>query len=789
MRPRDWGQGGIVPRLSCVVCALVIGGAWALAAHGQPPPPGTQIADVIPQGLHLAPTPKVMSLIHTRPGADYSDETVREDVRRLYETHSFSDIRVETHILPDNRVVVYFWFRELPSVIREIVFKGANHMSKDDLEQATGLKKGAPLNPIANQVACQSIVRKYQEKGRMWASVDLVEGDKPGDSRVVFNITEGPVARVSKIEFIGNTFEPDAVLRTHVDSTQQFLTLPIGGKFNEEMSNHDVKNLEEYYHKYGFFDVVIRREFRWDPDQRHVRLIFHIHEGQRYKVSNLDVVHNQVMNRKELLDMATMHPGEVYNKLKSDVTKARFQAAYGYRGYNPTIIERVAYREQQPGQVDVFYDFEEKPTPNRVGQIYIIGNNVTRDNVIRRQLELYPGQILEYPNLKQAEVNLARLNIFEMNQELGIRPTVTVLDPEGDSIYKDVLVSVQEARTGSLLFGIGVNSDAGLTGSIVLNERNFDILRPPTSFDDLLSGRAFRGAGQEFRVEAVPGTQVQRYVVTFREPYLFDSPYSLTTSGYFYDRIYNEDVEQRLGTRITIGRQLNRYWSVSGGLRIENVGIHNVAFFAPEAYQSVEGNNFLVGFRGDVTYDTRDSYLRPTEGMKINAGFEQVLGDFTFPIFTIEGNQYFTTWQRADGSGRHVLAARSMLGIAGSHAPVFERFYAGGFSSMRGFEFRGVGPDINGFKVGGDFIWLNSLEYQIPIRANDQLYFVGFLDTGTVEPTIDINNYRVAVGLGMRITIPMMGPVPIALDFGVPIVKAEQDRKQLFSFWVGFFGH
>src|SRR5438132_13896565 len=97
-----------------------------------------------------------------------------------------------------------------------------------------------------------------------------------------------------------------------------------------------------------------------------------------------------------------------------------------------------------------------------------------------------------------------------MNQELGIRPTVTVIDPESDSIYKDILVSVQEARTGSLLFGVGVNSDAGLTGSIVLNERNVDIFRPPTSGDDLFSGRAWRGAGQDLRIEAGTGPQVQR---------------------------------------------------------------------------------------------------------------------------------------------------------------------------------------------------------------------------------------------------------------------------------------
>ena len=130
-------------------------------------------------------------------------------------------------------------------------------------------------------------------------------------------------------------------------------------------------------------------------------------------------------------------------------------------------------------------------------------------------------------------------------------------DPNNpDSEYKNIFVNLEEDNTGSLLFGVGVNSDAGLTGSIVLNERNFDITRVPTSFDDLLSGNAFRGAGQEFRLEAVPGTQLQRYTATFREPFLFDSPYSLGVSGYYYDRHYNEDTESRLGARFTLGRKL-----------------------------------------------------------------------------------------------------------------------------------------------------------------------------------------------------------------------------------------
>ncbi len=338
-----------------------------------------------------------------------------------------------------------------------------------------------------------------------------------------------------------------------------------------------------------------------------------------------------------------------------------------------------------------------------------------------------------------------------------------------------------------MLFGVGVNSDAGLTGSIVLNEKNFDIFRLPTSWEDLFSGSAFRGGGQELRIEAVPGTTLQRYTVSLREPFLFDSLFSLNVSGYYYERQYNEDQESRLGGRITLGRKLNQYWNFTVGMRVENIAINNVPINAPEDYQSVEGNNFLVGARVGLTRDDRDSYLRPTEGSLLDISFEECFGTYTFPLVNIDYSRYFTTFQRADGSGRQVLAAHSQISWAGSNTPVYERYYGGGFRSMRGFEFRGVGPDINGFKVGGDFQWLNSLEYQIPLRANDQIYFVGFVDSGTVESSISIHDYRVAAGVGVRFTVPMLGPVPIALDFGFPIVKAPQDNKQMFSFWLGFF--
>src|SRR5207302_2017966 len=213
---------------------------------------------------------------------------------------------------------------------------------------------------------------------------------------------------------------------------------------------------------------------------------------------------------------------------------------------------------------------------------------------------------------RQGERNLARSNLFDMED----RPTITPIEPldSFDSEYKDILVRVKETMTGSLMFGASVNSDAGLVGSIVLNERNFDILRPPTSIDDILEGKAFRGGGQELRIEAVPGTQVQRYSISFREPFLFDLPYSLTTQAYYFDRSYTEDLESRYGLNVSVGHQLNRNWSVSAGLRLENVNISNVPFFAPKEYTSVVGDNLVVAPRVTVARDDRDSYLRPTDG-------------------------------------------------------------------------------------------------------------------------------------------------------------------------------
>jgi outer membrane protein insertion porin family len=442
--------------------------------------------------------------------------------------------------------------------------------------------------------------------------------------------------------------------------------------------------------------------------------------------------------------------------------------------------------------------------PVTVGKVIIDGNTVTKDEVIRRAIGIYPGQVLRFPELRLAEKALARLGIFEVNPETGERPTVRS-EPTDDPNVQDIRVIVKETRTRSFHIGASYNTDNSLVGTITLNERNFDIARWPTSWSELIEGKAFRGANQDFRVEAVPGTTLSRYSISWRDPMVFDLPYALMVSGYYRDQQFNEDLERRIGTRVAVAKQFLPGLSANVGIRIEEInigGVPNVTYDAlgnpiavttatglpigaPPQYTSVLGDNFLVAPRVGLTWDKRDSFLKPTEGGIVDISYEEAYSHHWFPIVNLTASQYFTVWQRKDGSGKQVLAMRTQIGWEGDNAPVYEAFFAGGMRSIRGFQFRGVGPNVNGYMVGGSFLFLNSIEYQVPILASDILHFVTFVDSGTVESQVGILNYRVSVGFGLRISIAPLSPVPIGVDFGFPIIKAATDQTQVFNIAIG----
>ncbi len=553
------------------------------------------VADVLVQGNRLVPTAQIMAQIKTRVGVVYDADKVQEDCRTLSATRQFANVNVDVKPTPDGKITVIFTVQDQANLVQHIIYNGAKHLGRtdEDINSLTGLRVGMPLDPVTNKLACKAIIGKLTEDGRPFASCQLVKGDKVGDTDVIFNIGEGPVVKISSVSCTGNTFVASSVLLTHVQSSHAILGI-LGGKLNAAMVEGDIGKLEEYYKSFGYLDVHVSRELHWNDDGLTAALIFHVQEGQRYQVKDKPHVSGARSFPPEQLEQLTgVKAGQFYSQADVDKDVARIKDYFGATGREARVQMAPIIDQSTPGVVQVQYEVVERP-PARVGQVFIVGNTRTQDHVILNQVPEFPGQLLTYPDLRVAKRNLERLGIFKP----GSVEVTAQDDPNNpDSEYKNIFINLEEDNTGSLLFGVGVNSDAGLTGSVVLNEKNFDITRLPTSYDDLLSGSAFRGAGQEFRLEAVPGTELQRYTASFREPFLFDSPYSLGVSGYYYDRQYNEDTESRLGARVTLGRKLGPNWTVSGAVRVENIGINSLPAFDPVDYTSVEGNNFLAGFR------------------------------------------------------------------------------------------------------------------------------------------------------------------------------------------------
>ena len=745
------------------------------------------VAEIRIVGNRIYPTDRILSKLSLAPGRPYTQSQLMDNVRTLYRTHWFYHVDPKEQDVQGGTVVT-FEVLEQP-IVQQVRFLGNTVYDEADLLEMTGLRPGKSMDPALNTMMARLVQDKYREGGYPFATVELAEGGKAGDLRVVMRIDEGPKTKVLGVAFEGNEFVGDRRLGTQIQ-TGAALLRTIGGAYDAETIDQDVAALTNYYRTYGFLDVRVEKSLDWKPDRSGVYVTFRIAEGQRFTVRSVRYEGSEAVARDRFESDLKLAQHEPFNQddLKHDVQK--IQDAYGGAGYIFTQVQPDVRYAEQPGVVDVVYQVG-ADTPRRVGDVRVVGNEITKGNVIREFLNregVAPGEVADTTSIRRAQARLVESRLFNVDPSQGAFPTVR-FDPNGDpnSEFQDVLVDVQEGQTGSLLLGLGVNSNSGLGGSLVLNERNFDLFRVPTSFEDLLSGRAFRGAGQELRLEAVPGTQVHRYSATLSDPTLLGTAYRGSANGYYFRRRYQPYDEERLGGRFTVGRRFTRTLSGAVTARVENIEISDIDPLAPPDLVDVLGDNFLTSLRVAAIYDARDSNLNPTEGHRVEAGYEQAFGDFDYPRFTVEGSKFWTVFQRNDGSGKHILRTRAEFGYSGSDTPIFERFYAGGFNSIRGFQFRGVGPVQNNIEVGGDFQLITSAEYYLPLDAQDNLGMVFFVDGGTVESDFEVNDYRVAAGFGFRVKVPQMGPVPLAFDFGFPVNDIDTDDRQVFGFYLGLF--
>lgn len=715
----------------------------------------------------------ILSKIKTRVGQEYIQSIMSDDLKRLYNTGYFSDVRVDRKDL-DEGLKVIIYVDEKP-IIEEVTFSKTRYINSKSLKKKINTKIGKFLDNKELKDDIDTIKELYAKKGLTQAEIDVETfiDEVTNKASLHFVIREGFKIVIKKINVYGNdTFKDKKIIKVIKTRKDGLFN---SGYLKEDILDEDLERITSFYEQQGFIDAdanyTIERMAKGN-----VAVNIEIDEGQRYYVGAILIEGNNVLSEKEVRkQFENISEGGVFSRDKLSVDISNVRTLYFDRGYIFANVAESTSLDPESGKVDVKINIIEGGVAY-IERIKIEGNTRTRDIVIRRELRMYPGDRFDGGKLRRSKERLANLGYFE-DVSFDIEDTDT-------SDRKNLVVQVKEAKTGSFSFGGGFSTVDQLVGFIEVEQRNFDFTNWPT----------FTGAGQHLKLRAETGSTRNNLLLSFTEPWLFDHPISAGFDVFRSEKDREEDIgraydEQRIGGVLRLGKQFNEF--VSGGVnyKLEEVTIENFADNVSAALLAEGGENTVSQLGFNLNRDTRDSIFSPTKGYVVGAGFDVAGGflgaDKDFYRTTVNGS-YFIPF-----NFNSVLELRVRSGFVDAYddtptVPIFERFFAGGANSIRGYEERGVGPlDANTEDpVGGESMLVANIEYTIPVI--DFIKLAVFFDTGSVWEKVEDfgqGDFKSGTGVGLRVKTPIG---PINLDYGYPLndEPGKEDRSGKFYFSV-----
>jgi len=845
--PRRHGAQGLI-------AAIVMIALLALSAHAQDDAPGALDAGVyenrpierlVVRGASIEGAPRTrlsdeartqaLNIITSTEGSIFSAERVRDDVRRLNRLGLFQRVEIYAGLTDSGAVELVFDLLERKLVI-DVQVTGNTKINDNDIRAVIDVVPGTPVDRFQIDRSARRVEDLYRSKGYFFVRVNIDEDELEDTGLVIFQVLEGERLKVSAIRFRGNEAFEARKLRREVDT--RVSNLFTKGQLDEQILESDIANLIGFYRNRGYLDIRADRLIQPARNAREAIVTYLIEEGPLYTLRSIqtDIETSQegdtpVFAPEQIAGLIGVKPGDVYAIETVERSITRVADAYGQMGYADAQVVRLERRDEEQPVVDLIVAIAEGDR-SMVGEVVIQGNSLTKQKVIRRQIELKPTRPLDTTAVDRSQTRLRRLRLFNdqrqgqnskitpqepgsefLSEVWGAAPApgagddeqnqsdtpdrldapidLSLAAPEG-SRYRDVLVEVEETNTGSFDFGGAVSSDTGLIGRIALTQRNFDIADTPDSFGELVSGRAFRGAGQTFTIEAQPGNEVQTFSVSLSEPAVFESSYSASVSGFFRNRDFDEFDESRAGIGLGLGRRFGTRWTGGLNFRFNSIELSGLDPSRPtDIFEAAEPTS-LYGLGVTLQRNNLDSRIRPTRGSRTSIGIEQVVGDFTFTPITLRHNIYAPI--REDYLGRTtVLEVSTSVGYipqGRDNVPTYERFYLGG-QSFRGFEFRTVSPrgvrNDNGNPsddpIGGTWQFFVGLQITQPIWE-ETVSGVLFIESGTVSFDPGFESFRVSAGFGFRILFPALSRAPLAFDFGFPLSRESTDEERTFTFSV-----
>ena len=757
--------------LALVLACLGAGSAYGQAAPAPQGPPIIRSIEIQYVGPLTISKDRVKAQIRMKTGQPYSEPLAELDIRALYATGAVQNVRIFAEPQGDGvKVVVVLQTR---SLVNEIEIVGAQQLSAKKLRKDIALKINGTLSEEELEKGREKIIDAYQAKG--FTNIDVkfrVDTDEAhGTSRVVYTINEGQKGTISAVRFEGNTKFSDRILRKQMKTKGKTLYSFIdkSGRLDQNQLDQDINSIKEWYQDHGYIDVEIK-EVRKEQGKGKVTIVVALAEGSQYHVGKLTVAGQKVASEQKIRALLKMKEGSVYSPKQIREDSKRVADAYGTGGYVDLQLLPQGVPSGQ-SRIDVKYTIEEG-NPSFVQRITIVGNTRTKDKVIRREVLIAPGDIFNSVRVETTKKRLDNLGYFSKVE--------TYPEDTGVSGRKDLIIQVEEKRTGSLNFGAGFSTVDNLVGFVEMTQGNFDLLNWPS----------FTGAGQKFRFRIQYGTSRKDIILALTEPYFLDRRLSLGGQLYYNEADYlSSDYSQRTyGFSIDARKAIGPFTSVSLQYRLQANEIFNVSSGASAAIVSQEGVFVESRITPSIVYDTRDNPFLSRRGQRavftpfISGGF--LGGDTQIYGFALEYAQFFHLWKDSILQLNGALATVETWG-SGDQVPIFNRLFLGGSNDLRGFSFRDVSPrDINGEPLGGQSMARFTIEYTVPIIEKARAAI--FYDTGFVNaPSWDFNtNHLVSdIGIGLRLDLPIG---PIRIDYGIPIQKDVYGGGGKFNFNVGY---
>jgi len=822
----------VSPAYFMVCCVFVLTGALSLFAGeatqppaNEPPPPGLlgefenqNVQDIDVRGVVRVSEGTVLKLIRTRKGRPFEQKVWEEDWHRLDDSGYFLNIRITEPIKVPGGIRLTIDLVEKASVSK-IEYKGSKAASASKLKGVIKSTEGGRYDKGQIHLDRLAIEKYFQDQGYRNVKVDYtVEavashrqriGDKDveveDEVRVVFTVSEGNSVVVRKICFTGNVAFTQADLETVMQTKYRRFLRP--GELKDDDLDTDKKRIEAYYLRHGYMDVQIQevrvetgKGLAWNWFRKRKELadvVINIVEGPQYFTGNVTITGNVGITREELESVMKVKAGAVFSDTLAFDDKTKIGDVYGERGrpftkidYDRKLVTDPERTKRTPNIYDVGFTIREGSEVT-AGEFITRGNNKTKDKVILRQLELYPGERIDTTKLKIAVQRLKNLGYF-VDEDIRITP-----EPTDNPEIANVIIDVTEKGTGEFNFGAGVSSVDGLVGNVKVTQRNFDIQQLPKSWRDFFTGTAFTGAGQTASADITAGVKRQNYVLSLYEPWAFDRPIRLGGSLFHTVDNYTDFKDSSTGASLTVGRRLwGPRWDGDVTLRTSYTDISNTDKKLPPILLNQQGANITNTITPRIVYDSRDSLLLPSKGWFMQAKMDIGLGDYNFVRPSVDIAHYMTVYKMKDG-GKHILSVHGHgelveETLGSSDVPPFLRLYGGGIDSIRGFAYRSITPQERGFAIGAKRLQYASAEYSMPLYE-EVVRGAVFFDTGSaygagkVDPHVRVTNdsgLRSSAGIGLYIRTPF-SPAPVRLYFSKVIDKTIYDKTKAIDFTLG----